>query len=74
MDWKFFLEMDLQVTGPVQFSVRDRMHFGEEGVVEYKEDNHETGGRKSGLPCKRKNLTFLQEYSKTLTKSLCYIV
>lgn len=68
--------MDLQVTGPVQFSVRDRKHFGEEGMVEYKEDNHKTCCSKSGVPCKRKNLTFLQEYSKTLhlTKPLYYVV
>lgn len=67
--------MDLPVSGPVQFSVRDRMHFGE-GVVEYKEDNHETGCRKSGAPCKRKNLIFVPEYSKTLhlTKPLYYVV
>lgn len=68
--------MDLQVTGPVQFSVRDRKHFGEEGTAEYKEDNHKTGCSKSGLPCKRKNFNFLQEYSKILhlTKPLSYVV
>jgi len=50
--------MVLQVTGPVQSSVRDSMYSGEEGVVEYKEDNRKTDCIKSRVPCMKRTLVY----------------